>query len=249
MNLFSRSTTSIGGPTLAVAVAVAVVSAAALSCQTSPEPADEAVVMQEGGEQAQPLTTGDDPAATEGETDPDYAEPHMQVEQESMTTTEEVPQAGDEPGPPADGGQPAPSTTDEPGQPLPTAEQPQPEDPSSTAGAPPAGADAEGAPASVDGGPAGSPDELSDDQIAEFAAAFVALKELEIAYEPRFEAASGPEEVADLQHQMEREAMEALQNHEMTFEKFNAIADLLEDDESLRDRIQAEVDALARSDE
>ncbi len=89
------------------------------------------------------------------------------------------------------------------------------------------------------------PEDVSQQQARNFAAAYTDVRDLQAHYEPRIEATSDPEEVADLAGQLETETMEAVRAHDLTIPQFNAISDQLEHDDQLRDRIQSEIDSLA----
>lgn len=90
-----------------------------------------------------------------------------------------------------------------------------------------------------------SPADVTDDQVEQFASAYVEVMDVRMEYEPQFQAATQPEEVAVLQQRAEADIIEIVENHDMSVEEFNTIADFLAYDEGLRMRIQAEVDAIA----
>lgn len=203
--------------TAAMVFAVAVVLVNLVGCQSSPDTTDE------------PMVT-------------DYDDQELPPEQQQQ---QQQPQIEDAPGDWGDDtGIPSSDETGIPSQdPAMEAEPPD----ASSAPAPPqnAPAGAEAPSAMEDEEQSEAPVDVTEAQVKQFAAAYVDVMDIQFEFEPRFESASDSDERTALQQQLETESIEAIEAHQMSADEFNTIADLLTRDRTLRDRVQAEVDAIA----
>lgn len=243
-------------PCVAIAATcLGLVAGIGFGCQTSSDRSDETVVTQP--EEADELPTADQHHQPQ-QPETDIEGQHL-AEPEAGTGEDGVPSATapdqpatHEPAPEAD-----PSQSVQPTSPDPSATD-------SSVGTDDAPPEATGDQAAQTGPPADepprespsaapdadtqvptSPGDVSDATAQSFAAAYIDVVDLQADYEPRIDATSDPEDVAMLQQQLEAEIDEAIEKHDLSLAEFNAIADLLEADETLRDRIQSEVDELA----
>ena len=85
--------------------------------------------------------------------------------------------------------------------------------------------------------------EFSDEEVASFAAAYLEVTTIQQQYQTRIEAAEGVER-QELSSQSTVESEEAMEEHGLTPETYNAIALRLPEDEELRMRVQSEVRQL-----
>ncbi len=88
-----------------------------------------------------------------------------------------------------------------------------------------------------------TPGDVDEEQVQRFAAAYAAVMDLQYDYEQRLESAP-EEEHSQLLLQLEEQTLAAVEEHQLSIDTFNAIAELLAHDVALRDRIQAEIDSL-----
>lgn len=249
---------------LTTITAIIVVFSGTAACQSSPdEPRDEMIVETDGQEvpHSEQQAQESEPHQSDGDVPP------IGVQQESSTTVEEhsppgadhgdnVPPPGAHPTPDADADSPSASDTQrsssapphDPPAPDPATERTDSDSPTT---APPQG---EQPPPSVDDNAPtadadlpSSPDEVTDDQIEEFASVYIDVMELQLEYAPRIRDVDDTEEATRLQRELEQRAMDVVDDHQLSHDEFDAIAHLLEHDESLRDRIQSEVDDQAYS--
>lgn len=91
-----------------------------------------------------------------------------------------------------------------------------------------------------------SPDDVSAAQARDFAAAYTDVIDLQALYEERLEQTDDPDEIAALKRRLNDETNAVIEQRDLSIAAFNAIAELLEEDDRLRDRIQSEVDDLTR---
>lgn len=235
------------------------------------EEGDDAVMADDLGAGDEP-TIGDDPtpgdaAGPEAQTDDQVqlptADQHLESEEHSDhseapagTQPQRQVETADEQ---LDGrSAPPPSPQPEAGQPQPGAEQPdsaQPDD------AQPPGDGPEQAPAGQQPGQpaehqpeqpeqpaadtADSGDDIDDDDVENFAAAYIGVQDLNYEYDQRLNATTDPEETNALQQQLQQQTTEVIEANDLSVEQFHAIAQLVETDSELRDRIQTEIDEIA----
>ena len=87
--------------------------------------------------------------------------------------------------------------------------------------------------------------EMSDEKLKAVASAYIKVFEVQQTYAPRIETAETPEEANRLQQAANQEMMDVIENEEnVTVEDYNDVITALRDDEELRDRLQAQVDAI-----
>ena len=89
-----------------------------------------------------------------------------------------------------------------------------------------------------------SAEDVTEEQIESFASAYVSVMELRMTYEPQLQTATSEEEALAIQEEAETQIIAAVEAEDLTVDEFNAIADLLAYDETLRDRVQSEIDSI-----
>lgn len=230
-------------PTAVAVVLVGLLTA--IACSSSPDNAasEDAMVIEPSDEARAsegPLPAELDPQATERRddvsADVEDSTDATTADDASTTTTDEVP-------PPSSDDAPPPRAHDAP----PPSAHPRP--PATDEAPPPSSAnpdEGQGRVAAAGGTDLpSSPDEVTQAQIEEFASVYIDVMELQLAYEPQIKGADDPTEAEQMYHNMERKALETVESYELTLDEFHAIAHLLENDDDLRNRIQAEVDQQA----
>lgn len=92
-----------------------------------------------------------------------------------------------------------------------------------------------------------SPDDVTDEDIEAFAAAYTDVIDLKHRIESRHRQTSTPqEEAGELRERLNRRSVELVEQQGLSPAQFNAIVELLDDHDDLRDRVQTEIDTLAQ---
>ena len=214
-----------------VQTAVVVTGLFAVACSSSPDTQQE----------TQMLDPGEAAEVPEAEHPQDF---EAQGVEPGVIPEDGVPGDGAEAPAGADGEAAAPAEGTETGQPDPSTAPPSataPEAPDADAPPPPSAE----APASTAEELPASSEEVTATQIEEFAAVYIEVMELQLEYEPIIEEADDPAEARQMMQQFEQQAFHTVDAHRLTLDEFHAIAQLLEQDESLRDQVQSEVDEQA----
>ncbi|QKT04655.1 DUF4168 domain-containing protein [Ectothiorhodospiraceae bacterium 2226] len=80
-------------------------------------------------------------------------------------------------------------------------------------------------------------EDLDDEQLEAFAAAFVEVDKIRAQYEPELERSEDPQQAMEIQRQANEEMIQAIENEGLDPQTYNAIAMAAGPDEQLRNRL------------
>lgn len=88
--------------------------------------------------------------------------------------------------------------------------------------------------------------EVTDGDLEAFAAAYTDIVDLKHRLETEYRQASTSRDAAELRDRLQQRSLELVDQQGLSPEEFNAISELLDEHEDLRDRAQAAIDSLDR---
>jgi hypothetical protein len=98
-------------------------------------------------------------------------------------------------------------------------------------------------PRSGDAVPSGSEVDISDEQLDRFARAFMAVQELQSKIEKDLSTAQSPDDAKQLQQKASQQAASIVEKAGLSMTEYGQIAQRLQADEALRERLQSRVQA------